>query len=440
MHLEWRSIRLFMHCLHISEHSEVKMPLWRYCLLYGIFLYLINPIGFSTIAHCAESCNGFQKHIAVYGSSDLLRKHKKEIAERYNIVITEWWKYREAAEIKKINPKIKILFYRDLIGMRTDYDDWSSSRNHPEWFAIDNDNKRIRQKTYGWYLMDCRNEGYREHLIDYVETKLRDYPVFDGVFLDDTVNQINETKFSSEGSTQQHTNFSPQFLSSYHDGIDQILEGLKSRLAERLIFINTNTADYAVHVDGLMSEGFVHGSWQPNELKPHIHEWMNDIKKLESFIQTKKFVLVHSGTKGGLVEEDGTFLLTFASYLLVHDPKTTFCYEATSERNSLPSFYKYMYDLGEPLEAMQKHPIKQKSDVPGSEPNLYTRRFERGLVIVNPNRDRIEYDFSASYFDTHGRIITRMTIPNQSGVILLKSMIPKPPKNISVDPQSPGEN
>jgi hypothetical protein len=354
----------------------------------------------------------FKKHIAVYGSSDLLITHANRIANEYNIVITEWWKHSEVSKIKETNPKIKILFYRDLIGLRTDYDDWSIANQHATWFVRDTKTgRRIKHKRFNWYLMDTTNEDFKNHLVKYIEMKLQKYPMFDGVFLDDTVKLIDPSKFYIEGSGKNNMpHLDLDFVSGYYHSILEFLKELKKRLGHNLVYINTNDMnDFIAPVDGVMFEGFVHGSWQERNYYPNMDGWKRQILRLQKLIMTSKNILVHSGSRGHHIETYKPFLFSFASYLLCSNDKSSFFFETSQSKNKLPTLDEYNLYIGEPCGGL----LFNKDE------GLFRRQFDNGMVLVNPTQNTLKATF-AEGFNIQESPVGQVLVPSHSGMILIK--------------------
>jgi hypothetical protein len=398
----------------------------RFCMIVPFILFEFFSFGYSSILHCEDLIMGPHTHIAIYGSTDLMKKYQKEIGTQYSIIITEWWKYKEADEIKRLNPNIKILIYRDLIGMRTDYDDWNEAQKHPEWFLTEEISKqRILHDTYKWYLMDCTNEGYQKHITEYFASKLELYPVFDGLFLDDVLNELKLMRLHIIDDKKQHPNFSQQLLLAYHNNIKRLLENIKTRVGNKVVIINTNTNDYNEKVDGVMFEGFVHGSWQSIGYSGTILDWVNDIHRLTDLTYTGKYVLVHSGVNEKYENSYDVFLFAYTSYLLCCGPKTTFSFISGSASDTLPNFGESRINLGQPQGPMQKSVAKLTAYSKSSleDAYVYTRSFEYGMVLVNPNSYPVIFDLPSDFIDRQNQNIKQLILKAHTGKIILRNFV-----------------
>ncbi len=280
-------------------------------------------------------------------------KYPAGIAKTYDLVITEWWKSASVAKVKRINPAIKVIFYRDLAGIITSYDDFGEASKHPDWFVRDAaTNKRLVKEPFGWYLMDITNAGFRRHLIRYLGQKLAAYPMFDGIFLDDVYAKINPESFVVEGAKTPGT-VNPAYVQSYSAAVSSFLKDVKAALPGKTIIINCDDArEYIEHVDGVMLEGFIHGSWQAATYYKDTVGWLADMHAFANAVLSDKIVLVHSGSQGNGDALHNQFLFCFASFLLLSNQNTYFFFDIPSTGTQLLPYPEYTRDIGPSLESV----------------------------------------------------------------------------------------
>ncbi|MBN2374349.1 hypothetical protein JXL19_11245 [bacterium] len=317
-----------------------------------------------------ETGHKIKKHMVIHGASELLKTHAHRIADEYQFVITEWWKYKEVAHLKGINKNIRVLFYRDCIGMLPSYDDWKVINKNDPWFVKDQcSGKRLCHRKHHWYLMDITNQGFRDHLVNYIADKLRLYTDFDGVFLDDAHTGIAQLDLLIEGEkTGAMPRMDPNFVRGYYGGLITFLKQLKNRLQTKMVFINTHDAgDHIEPSDGVMVEGFVHGCWQDKDEFISPDQWVKDVQLLERLLAQNKYVLVHSGTQGD-IEDPGArrqFEFCLASYLLGCGDRSSFSFQ-DHDGPLLPEYREYHMPFGRPIgppaiPAIKINPIFQDS-------------------------------------------------------------------------------
>jgi len=316
-------------------------------LLWLVLISLALPIGPESVS----AQEAFKRHITVYGAFPLLDKYSTDIAKNYSLVITDWSRGASISRLKKINPDLKAIFYRDLMATFSYYDDWPEVSRHPDWFVRDAaTNKRLVQKTLGWYLMDITNPGFSQHLREYILAKLAARPVFDGVFIDDVAASLNPDNFVIEG-TKEPGAFNPAYLQSYRFSVIAFLQNLKAALPAKWVIINSDDrTQYIQHTDGIMLEGFVHGSWQPADYFEDTVRWLSDMRVLEGFLKMDKLILVHSGSQGTGDALQKQFLFCFASFLMLCTEKTYFFFDTPTVTTQLPPFPPYTQGLGPALD------------------------------------------------------------------------------------------
>ena len=323
--------------------AGLRLSLFRFFFLTTVIMMLPLP---------ALAEGAFKRHITVYGNSPLLERYPREIAENYNLVITEWWKSKASiSTLKTINPNVTLLFYRDLNGLFTDYDDWKIVSQHPAWFIKDKaTNKRLVHKVFGWYLMDITNAEFRLHLQQYIQNKLSNYPLFDGVFLDDTFANINSANYVVEGGTTPST-FDPNYVQAYRTGVISFLKELKVSLEGKLVIINSDDrSEYIQYADGIMVEGFPHGAWQNSDYYISTVDWLTSMQTLGSLLKTDKLILIHAGSRGAGDKLQKQFIFCFATFLLISNESTYFHFDTPSSQNQLLPYPQYFQNLGNALE------------------------------------------------------------------------------------------
>ena len=175
--------------------------------------------------------------------------------------------------------------------------------------------------------MDITNAGFRRHLMRYLGKKLAAYPMFDGIFLDDVYAKINPEGFVVEGGKTPAT-VNPAYVQSYSAAVSSFLKDVKAALQDKTIIINCDDAkEYIEHVDGIMMEGFVHGSWQAVDHYEDSVQWLSEMQAFADLLKLNKMALVHSGSLAGDALHR-QFLFCFASFLLLCNQNAYFSFDA----------------------------------------------------------------------------------------------------------------
>jgi hypothetical protein len=402
-----------------SRRAEISVTL-------GVSFLLIFFFPCSSPAPNGYSASVIKRHITIYGSSDLLKTDLESIAKYYHIVITEWWNHEDVAKLKKLNPNIKVLFYRDLIGILESFDDWKDARNNSEWFLKDADKgARIKHKDHHWYLMDITNQDYQRHTISYINSKLEKYPVFDGVFLDDVISSPNKNRFSNEfdkGVPQ----FGQKFISSYRDSMIEVLSSLKNTIGSKLVIINSNDEDeFIKHTDGIMFEGFITGSWQEIKYMASDSAWSKHMNLANKYKMMNKFVLLHSGTKEKGEEATHAFAYAFGSYLLLADANTSFFFDQAASKKTVQMYQEYYYDVrrsdAKNIETSTdgKNWMLSALTTEGVfKPNIYRKNFMNMLIVINPTSMTYHVNIPMKYCELRGDLCVSQM--NKSSAIIFK--------------------
>jgi hypothetical protein len=170
--------------------------------------------------------------------------------------------------------------------------------------------------------------------------------------------------------------------------------------------------DLSAIVDGVHIEEFVRAPIsKTNEFKTESN-WKRDIDYLSSASQDNKIVLVTTridASQAGAELTKQWLNYSVASYLLgKNGDKTYFQFDAgdTSWSNepvlSAP--------VGAPSEAYSK-----------LDSGVYSRKFEKGLVLLNPTGEQKKAGVTGSFRSLQGNLVdTSVTLPARTGIVLLK--------------------
>ena len=103
-------------------------------------------------------------------------------------------------------------------------------------------------------------------------------------------------------------------------------------------------------------------------------------------------------------------LFTFASYLMAYrDDRNTFWYGQTYRAGQMTWYGFYDADLGAPTADIE--------EIAAS--GVFTRRFERGLVLVNPGNEAQRVPLPGEWLDESGQALSEMTLGSKEARILL---------------------
>jgi hypothetical protein len=143
-------------------------------------------------------------------------------ASRGDWVVMQPWEHDRIAALKKQNPGLRVLMYKDVTATvsklcvtgpsgRCDQDQavlpagvgyWSATRDHPEWFLRSDDGTQLEWSDWpGLHPMDIANPGYQQAWADSVLAELR-ADDWDGVMMDDTLTRLSHTVYGDVTSPQ----------------------------------------------------------------------------------------------------------------------------------------------------------------------------------------------------------------------------------------------
>ena len=309
--------------------------------------------------------------------------------------------------IKNANPNMKIIGYKDLIGISTYSDDWAEVNSHEDWFVHDARGNRIIMTDYGWYLMDVGSAGWRQHYVSYLNNRLNNAQ-FDGVLADDVWNTIASWYLA----TFDHT-VPSSVISRWHADTIGMLQYVKANLLSgKILIVNSDefaTDDYLNIADGQMLEGYQHTAWDL------ITTGFGHCSAPDSLVRksaTGKTVWAESGTDttGASQTQIGAMLqYCYSSFLIgMNGPKAYWGWNL-GDNSDLTSSYQTIMDTN----------IGQPTDAYYSSQKVYMRDFTGGLVLFNPNAQSETISLSQTYTDLEGNNVASLVMQPYTGDVLV---------------------
>lgn len=333
------------------------------------------------------------------------------IADREIIVTTHGPNH--VAQIRAINPDVKILFYLKFIG--------SHDIEGIEHLVLkDDQGNQITNLAYGWYLMDIFSQEWVDHLVSVMQGGLE---IYDGVMLDDT------SILWPGGYSALPVNYDPaQWYSQLQSNMGQIKAAFPGKI---ITFNGYNTLtdnlrgmeilDYA---DGISFEGFCRRYdgryFETDKLLSKATDFYS-IQKMKAFVEV------------GPADDLQQRLLGLSLFLLTANENAVYMYV---DGNSFPlqPYPEYDLDLGQPT---------------GEPEEAYgglLRRYEQGLVFVNiTETDLTGIELDTAYdklvpvgggsWENQGSLSWQVVegtiaVPAKSGLILRNHL--QPPSNLRI--------
>lgn len=282
--------------------------------------------------------------------------------------------------LKQQNPRFFALQYRLALGLgRTTQvrfgDVWKRewpARPREPWF-VHRQGSRVLNKTWGWYLMNVDDGGWRSYYVAKLHQQIATTAA-DGAFLD----SASVPSYFGAVWTPPLPAVDPVFEAAWSKRIARWLPTVQRRLGVPVVanvgsWVTTrDRTDYS-SVAGVMIEGFA------TDLAPS--DWQLELTRALALVRKGKIVIVQSYPDAGDVQAR---MLDLASYLLVKGAHTYVNFPQGIEVDWFP---EYGIDLGAAI------------DPPGlrQQDGAYVRRFAKGLVAVNPGDAPVTLRLDGAY-------------------------------------------
>lgn len=359
------------------------------------------------------------KKFVVYYPGTITDEVAQWIAEHFDVVDFDFSATKDAWKIKDYNPNIIMIGYRAIMSMHTTYEDWPEVNAHEDWFLHDLNEKRLINKQCGWYAMDVGNPGWRDHFAQFVKAKLDANPWIDGLFADNVWSCRRWTLPWWPGTWTVDDSLVPkeEIGARWDEDMIGMLKHVKSVLGDKLVIINTNdwstqywvdgvgwvdSPNFINYVDGMMFEGFVHGSW--NGWDRTFADPYYQIAAMEARSATGKIILPLTSTPIPTTLEEEQLLEQIRLYGLA---STLLAVNGPNVYYGFNMFHRIGERCwGPEIDINIGSPIGNRYEKDG----LHIREFDHGWALVN---------FST---DTRSTVIdgTTYTLEPRSGIVVRK--------------------
>jgi hypothetical protein len=334
-----------------------------------------------------------------------------------------------------------LYLYRSIQGTWTNFDhfDWNHINAHENMFchtdsAVQDTSTRIKTIWDSWLmdgndLVDKNAPDALDHWVNYfavtASQQVYNYN-YDGLFID-SANHILRPSWLKEGIMPWDYD-----SNRWRDGRYAALSFIKSYFPDKPIIFNGLHSDYGADsslalTDGGMWEDFAYninnGSYRGEG------NWWKAIQCMQENRDRCSLVLVVK--KPGLIGDIQARIFSVASYLLISNPNVVLSLSDYAHNTSLQYYPEFEISLGEPLGDFERQPD-----------SLFVRRFEQGLVIVNPLSSKSKrYSLKKDYYKivpvgggfvnadgtcdgklTYEKISGEITLPPVSALILKDSL------------------
>ncbi len=294
-------------------------------------------------------------------------------------------------------------------------------RTRPNWLLYDSKGRvALASADQRSPLLDIRNAEVREYLAQRVVEVLSEKP-WDGIVL----SGVGEDLIRPTASPI-FTGTRPFTPDQRRDAVEGLLRAVRARVPDKLIIIggyawkdgqaytaNANAARLlATLADGVHVEHFLrHPVSKTNEFKSEA-AWKQDVDYLSLISQNDQIVLITTRLSASNVSPEIVqqwMRYAVASYLLGKNGARTYFQLDAGDPVYLADPY-FNAPVGAPIE-----PYVKLSN------GLYARRFQNGLVLVNPSAEKKTAKLDGSYRTLSGASVEEsVTMGPQTGLILLR--------------------
>jgi len=211
--------------------------------------------------HLRKSTAFTNKEVKFIAKHPLITFEKTTGSKTYGA--TEKGTIKAAEGVKKINPKTKILYYKNVVINWGGYaEDEAFLDKHPEALLVDAKGNKAVMPNRKTGFFDISQDYVRKYWLNHVK-EVTESPVIDGVFLDANIKVLVPAFFNSRVGKEKQEAIKTGYLSMMADlesqlGTDNLL--LANILRVRPEFEDSGRA-YLKFFDGSYIEGFEHESF-----------------------------------------------------------------------------------------------------------------------------------------------------------------------------------
>lgn len=344
-------------------------------------------------------------------------------AERYDLFVLHMNRANFIPDIRATNPDAKIYLYVD-VPIQQDEDlsdggigqfDWITA-NHPEWFLKDASERPVfSQEEYGYYWLDPGNKEWQEFYVQKIAEKMAlSKERWDGVFLDNIRYTLDNTEYgtpviASYATDEDFQEATLAFMRAIVDAMHQEKLNVIGNVSQVNDPNHPFWGAFLNVADGAMNEVFTRTHYNIIEQGYHTAAvWQQQLEQGQNIPEGKILLLEN---RVPFWSDHDISLYGYASMLLgINNKARPTYYYGREDTASIPSYWydEYNVDMGEPTASAEE------------EGGIYSRAFERGLVIVNPNPNRQQITLTREMFNVSTNERTsQILLSAHSAVILL---------------------
>jgi len=388
-------------------------------------VYRISPVSAAVADHT------FPKKANYYLPWDLTDQQARELS-KWDVVILDMEIQARRPDLlvklREWNPDIVLLVYITSQEVVSSYGSsasimrrrWGKSIDD-SWYLHNNAGKRLSWWN-GTYLLNVtqrapfvNGERFNDHLVDFVVNELLGSGYWNGVFYDNTWDNI--THFAGTNIDYDGNGIiDPTIDASWREGMSYIYEQTRNKAPKGTIVVgNGITREYRDQLNGRLLENVAPSAWSAT-MNTYQYNYDGGYRPQVSIYN------VNTGNKGGDSRyQDVRFGLTSA---LLEDGYFSYDF-GDKDHGQLWWYDEYDVDLGKAIS-----PAVSDSGLSNYAPDIWRRDFENGLAIVNSTDKAQRVDLNGEYEKIHGvqdtsvndgSIVSETTVNADDGVVLLKT-------------------
>ncbi len=329
----------------------------------------------------------------------------------------------EIDKLRAYNPDFLMIQYR--LGVRqstppfihngTWSSDWNTVNANDDWFVRTNDsNQRVYQRVGNVreYVMDISGRingnltnGWKEYWVDTVIADI-DASRADGVFADSThlPYSVPSNLWNSPIGRPPHTRYIDDMETFYDYVYPKLDEAHKYFIPNIGALVTTvdTTNGYYEDVHGAMVEGFgVRYDLNGPYAAYSEDDWRMQSNRILRLIGNDKIYIAETDESLAGPSDIKSRLWYMSNFLLLKHGKSfiNMFPGGNSLEGQLHWWPEYELDLGAPLESATPGGIGRAGNVDSlrDRNGVYSREFERGIVLVNPGANRRDFVLDASF-------------------------------------------
>jgi hypothetical protein len=243
------------------------------------------------------------------------------------------------------------------------------------YYYTTNINNRLRSDPYGNEVLNPANITWQDYIVGNIVEAINSGD-YSGVFADNTTLGVQTWMVEVPQPLYYYSE------TVWNNGMIELLSKIRSKIKPNPLFFNGNVQGMSSGLllsesDGGMFEGWCYSHWAGYVTESY---WIQSLN--QSLITRNVFHKIFLSLGGTKMDDPDARLFVFSSYLLIQDDSVWYANADTYQSFAhLPEMNLY---LGLPLTTAQSS-ISELKDPSG----VYIRKFEKGIVIVNPTNNKI---------------------------------------------------